>query len=214
MAANLLKQSGPGFSPTTTNTRGTLPRAWRGRSPGKKRVPIGQSRKAEPSGHGRPWHRHHRWPMSQPRRSPPGVASIHHPGRALIGWGQVKTACLRRLSAWHGQHLQPWQIGAIQNAPVTTFDTTRRICPPAGIRKPTDFNGTPARTRTWNQPRKPSGLLYRNRLCNNASASRGFFLRFISRSKARASSKPAGSTAATISRLPPNRFVECVWPQR
>jgi hypothetical protein len=53
-----------------------------------------------------------------------------------------------------------------------------------------------------------------NRLCNIASASRGFFFRFISRSKARASSKVASSTAVTISRLPPNRFVECVWPCR
>ncbi len=60
MAANLLKQSGPGFSPTTTNTRGTLPRAWPGRSPAKKRVLIGQSRKAELSDRGRLWQRHHR----------------------------------------------------------------------------------------------------------------------------------------------------------
>jgi hypothetical protein len=35
-------------------------------------------------------------------------------------------------------------------------------------------------------------------------------LRFISRSKARASSIVDSSTAAMISRLPPNRFVECV----
>ena len=71
-----------------------------------------------------------------------------------------------------------------------------------------------AGTRTLDQPRKLSGLLYRNRLCNEAKASRGFFLRFISRSKARASSIVASSTAAAISRLSPNRFVECVWPCR
>jgi hypothetical protein len=35
-------------------------------------------------------------------------------------------------------------------------------------------------------------------------------LRFISRSRARASSIVDNSTTATISRLPPNRFVECV----
>ena len=76
------------------------------------------------------------------------------------------------------------------------------------------WNGGLAGTRTLDQPRKLSGLLYRNRLCINASASRGFFLRFISRSKACASSSVDSSTAAMISRLPPNRFVECVWPCR
>ena len=76
------------------------------------------------------------------------------------------------------------------------------------------WNGGFAGTRTRDQPRNLSGLLYGNRLCSNASASRGFFLCFISRSKPRASSSESISTAATTAKLSPIRLVECVWPRR
>ncbi len=74
---------------------------------------------------GTPW-----TPVSHAKESPhlpstrhdARLALLAYAGRALIG----RVSSERRLGAWRGQHLQPRRSGAIQNATVTTFDTTRR----------------------------------------------------------------------------------------
>ena len=95
---------------------------------------VGQGRSPGKVGFPTKWIRNAAYPDDHDTNHDAGFDYPDLLWRVLIG--RIVLDGLRRFKVWDGRLLQSRTIGTIQNAPVTTLDTTRWIYRPAGIHNP------------------------------------------------------------------------------